>query len=76
MDAKNGGSCLQQVFACHVGGRLSSLGKESETLAETTGITTARIGKIIAGTAKKITLREMAQIASALETPLDKLLDG
>ena len=74
MDARNGGSYLQQVFACHVGGRLSARGQGPETLAEATGIAKARIGKIIAGTAKQITLREMVQIASALETPLDRLL--
>jgi len=76
MDALNGIASARLVFSARVHDRLHAAGKSAEDLAAATNIKPSRIARILSGEARRLTLREMAKIASALETPLSALFEG
>ena len=66
----------RQVFASQVHDRLQAAGKSAEDLAAATNIRPSRLAHILSGEARRLTLREMADIAAALETPLSALFES
>ena len=76
MDALNGIASARLMFSARVHDRLQAAGKSAEDLAAATNIKPSRLARILSGEARRLTLREMADIAEALETPLTALLES
>jgi transcriptional regulator with XRE-family HTH domain len=76
MDALKGIASARKVFAARVHDRMHAAGKSPADLAAATNIKPSRIARILSGEAQRLTLREMAGIAAALETPLSALFEG